>query len=156
MNRIKETAERIKQYINEHIFKLVTVKQLSIDIRIQIKRIQFCFKCYYSIYPKDYIQWGKITLFAALCRAKRRVDKNSTKEHAASLGYFSAGSLCKLIQRKVKMDMCTFCEAVFDDDFYYKLLDNPFIRLNNEQFVSANISAFISSLFLKYHIDKAK
>jgi hypothetical protein len=56
------------------------------------------------------------------------------------------------MERKLKMKMCDFCKAGFDDDFYYKLLDNPFTRLNNEQFVSANISAFIS----KYHIDKSK
>jgi AraC-like DNA-binding protein len=165
MNRIKETAERIKQYINEHIFKLVTIKQLSIDIRITIKRIQFYFKCYYGIYPKDYIQWGlktdpppaeKITLFAALCRAGGKADKNTVKEYTADLGYLSAYSLCMLIQRKVKMDMCAFCEAVFDDDFYYKLLDNPFTRINVSPFVASNVGAFVASLLSKYHIDKAK
>jgi len=152
MNRIKETAERIKNYINEHIFEIITVQQLAQDICIPIKRIQFCFKSYHKIYPKKYIEWGKITLFATLCRAGKKADKNTIKEYTADLGYFSTDSLCKLIKRMVKMDMCAFCEAVLDDDFYYKLLDNPFTRINNEQ----SVGAFVASLFLKYHFDKAK
>jgi hypothetical protein len=52
--------------------------------------------------------------------------------------------------------MCAFCEAVLDDDFYYKLLDNPFTRINVETFVPANVSAFVSAIVSKYHFDKAK
>jgi AraC-like DNA-binding protein len=93
MNRVEETAKRIKQYINEHIFEIVTVQHLSYGICIQIEKIQFCFKQCYNVYPKEYIEWGKITLFAALCRAGGRADKNTVKEYAANLGYYSAGSL---------------------------------------------------------------
>jgi AraC-like DNA-binding protein len=93
MNRIKETAERIKNFINEHIFELVTVQQLTNAIQISIGTIRFCFKQCYKIYPKEYIEWGKITMFAALCRAGGRADKNTVKEYAANLGYYSAGSL---------------------------------------------------------------
>ena len=156
MNRIKETAKRIKQYINDHIFEIVTVKQLKNEIKIPIGTIRFCFKQCYKVYPKEYIEWGKITLFAVLCRAGGKADKNTVKEYTADLGYFSTDSLCKLIKRMVKMDMCSFCEAVLDNDFYYKLLDNPFIRINVSTFGVANGVAFVEAIFLKYHIDKAK
>jgi AraC-like DNA-binding protein len=156
MNRVEETARCIKQYINENIFELVTVKQLKNEIQIPIKTIQFCFKHFYKVCPKEYIEWGKITLFAALCRAGGKADKNIVKEYTADLGYLSYNALCMLIQRKVKMDMCAFCKAVFDDDFYYKLLDNPFTRINVFPFVIANVITFITSLLSKYHFDKAK
>jgi len=156
MNRIKETAERIKNFINEHIFEIVTIKQLKYEIKIPIGTIQFCFKLCYKVCPKEYIEWGNITLFAALCRAGGKADKNTVKEYTADLGYLSPYSLCMLIQRKVKMDMCAFCKAVFDDNFYYKLLDNPFIRINVSPFVVANVVAFVVALLLKYPIDKAK
>jgi hypothetical protein len=45
--------------------------------------------------------------------------------------------------------MCAFCEAVLDDDFYYKLLDNPFVRINGGV-------AFVNAIVQRYHIDKAK
>jgi hypothetical protein len=54
-----------------------------------------------------------------------------------------------LMERKLKMKMCDFCEAVFDDTFYNILLDNPFVRLNGGV-------AFVKTIVKKYHIDKAK
>jgi AraC-like DNA-binding protein len=148
MNRVEETTERIKNYINDHIFEIVTVQQLKNEIKIPIGTIRFCFKQWYNVYPKEYIEWGKITLFAALCRAGGKADKSIIKEYAARLGYFHASSLYMLIERKLKMKICDFCKAVLDDIFYNKLLDNPFVRINSVTFVKAIVK--------KYHIDKAK
>jgi len=137
MNRIKEKAEFIKNYINKHIFELVFINQLSKDMKLPIRFIGNCFSYWYRVNPKAYVEWGKITMFAGIYRLEG--VKYSMRDYAMMLGYSTPTALCKLIERMFNMKMENFVKAVSDNSFYKKLMDNPFVRLNSDKLIKAMI-----------------